>query len=144
MHHIHTLSLRTKETNSEPKVWDEFVVDGRDLSKSLDIEGSVSALGWGCKDYLRVQLDWFMLKTVCEELEGRLPLYVCNMCGDFSCGVGTVQVRREDSVIIWEDFRWKSADDDWVKQSSGEKFFKRAFREQQYMELFENYSKELR
>ena len=40
---------------------------------------------------------------------GRMPLFVCPMCGDIGCGAVTLKVERQDYVIIWSDFRYQTS-----------------------------------
>ena len=80
-----------------------------------------------------------MLENACDELNGRLPIFVCPMCGDFGCGVGTVEVIKEDQHIVWQNFRWERDYDEWSQQSDNQKHFKRTFDAEQYMKVFDLY-----
>lgn len=38
----------------------------------------------------------------------RVPLYVCELCGDLDCGAITVHVSRAPDGIVWRDFGTES------------------------------------
>lgn len=37
---------------------------------------------------------------------GRVPLFVCPVCGDLGCGAVSVGVERSTTTVVWRDFGW--------------------------------------
>lgn len=106
----------------EPGEQLDFVIDGARLSEQLrhlevpepDIYGlqgfdfvSVADLVWPepAVSSLRQLAGAEQRSPDWPLAPGRLPLYVCPMCGDLGCGALTVEVVREVESVIWRDFR---------------------------------------
>ena len=51
-----------------------------------------------------------LLKSPSDFESGRVPLYVCELCGDLECGALTVRVDRTESGYRWSEFGWEGPD----------------------------------
>ena len=40
---------------------------------------------------------------------GRVPIYVCPVCGDIDCGAVTAVIERTPATVTWRDLRWTDA-----------------------------------
>lgn len=92
-----------KESNKDTKFAD-IIIDGISLYQRLKKHDLVPALGWGCDEYQRRMIDYFLLKKQHEYMNYRYPILVCPWCGDEECGYISVKVDREGDIVIWKDF----------------------------------------
>lgn len=82
--------------------FEDFKVGRLALSKHLAL-GDVGVLSLDPQRYSRQLL----LKQPSDLRSGRVPLYVCAMCGDLGCGALTVQVTLIGEGFVWQDFRYE-------------------------------------
>lgn len=74
-----------------------------------------------------------LLKEDSELESKRVPLYVCNCCGDLGCGALTVSVEKNDDHFIWSDFGYENSYEGGFSQNN---FMKRTG---PFKFLFDNY-----
>ncbi|MFC7164448.1 hypothetical protein ACFQL5_19350, partial [Aquipuribacter hungaricus] len=43
-----------------------------------------------------------------ELTTGRVPVFVCSVCGDLDCGATTVAVERTADTVAWRNFGWET------------------------------------
>ena len=113
---------RYLERLHEPCEQLDFVIDERRLSEQLStlevphpeifgLQGfdflSVADLVWpeAAASALRQLAGVEARSSYWPLAPGRLPLYVCPMCGDLGCGAITVEVVRNPATVTWRDFR---------------------------------------
>jgi hypothetical protein len=82
-----------------------------------------------------------LLKEPSELDSKRVPLYVCNCCGDLGCGALTVTIEKVDGYFIWNDFGYENSHEDSFFQNE---FLKRTgpfkFRSDVYFSVVQPYS----
>ena len=66
-----------------------------------------------------------------ELASGRVPLFVCPVCGDLGCGAITAAVEWTADTVVWRDLRWEvnyetDEDDDEDLVFAGPLIFDRA------------------
>ena len=83
----------------------DFVVDGRSLRDSLPPSGTISPLGWGFIEPMHI--GQLLMREPPESPTGRVPLYVCDACGDLGCGAVTARIKETTDAIVWSDFAWE-------------------------------------
>lgn len=100
----------------------DFVIDGERLSEQLRHLDVPEPENYGLQDFDLVSVaDLVWPEAAVSALRqlagveqrsrdwplepGRLPLYVCPMCGDLGCGALTVEVVQEGESVTWRDFR---------------------------------------
>jgi hypothetical protein len=80
---------------------------------------NVSALGWS-SDYpanRAVIVDQFLGQCPSELESGRVPVLVCEMCGDVGCGALAVRITRDGKLVKWTD--WADEDGDELSREVG-------------------------
>jgi hypothetical protein len=50
----------------------------------------------------------FLLETPSELESGRVPVLVCELCGDIGCGAFAVHITREADHIVWSDWAYEN------------------------------------
>ncbi|MFD2160367.1 hypothetical protein ACFSW8_15800 [Rubritalea tangerina] len=137
MPHTHTLSLEPYRDIKYVGTVSDFIISDKPLREEFKISDPCTLISDRPIEYNLRILRWFMLEEICEELYGRLPLYVCSYCGDFDCGYHSVEIQEQDDLVIWSDFRWnQSTYDDISEQTDSQKYFTRKFDREQYMKVF--------
>ena len=101
------------ERNANPRF--DAVIDGRQLQEHfVGQRGShpsqVFALGWqGAPiDVQRDSLDQFLARRAPTLLSGRVPILVCEECGDIGCGAIAARIERRGSVVKWSDWAFEN------------------------------------
>ena len=51
-----------------------------------------------------------LLKEPSDFASGRVPLFVCECCGDLGCGALTVAVKRLEGEYVWSEFGYEGLD----------------------------------
>lgn len=70
----------------------------------------------------------------------RVPLFLCQICGDLGCGAFTVLVSEECDVITWSDFGWIADDNKSILQDPiMRRFGPFSFDRKEYMDRFASY-----
>jgi hypothetical protein len=113
---LKTLSLKRFSSRRRGLQYD-FFVSGRPLLKELEQRGYdlIPRLG---SDALPIDVDTrdtLTLKCAGDLPSGRTALYVCPECGDDSCGVISVRIKRDGDAIVWSDFAFENDYDDRVE-----------------------------
>lgn len=89
----------------------DIVVNGRSLKAHLDERLLLTASTPLASEWVVSEaLLWLDSLTDGDggELDGgRVPLYVCGICGDVTCGALSASVERDESLIRWSDFGWE-------------------------------------
>lgn len=133
-----SLELYTNKSEGEnPISYPDFKIGNIKLAKHLnvlDLHGALIANA----DYAKQLL----LKKPSELKSKRVPLYVCNCCGDLGCGTLTVQVEKIEDYFIWSQFGYESNYSDGFSQNE---FMKRTgpfkFNKENYVSVIQSYSK---
>lgn len=93
----------------------DIVVDGRRLAEHFaGRQGShpvqVIPIGWKDADsrYERETLEQLLGLRPSELLSGRVPVLVCELCGDVACGALAVRIDRSNAVIRWTDWAYEN------------------------------------
>jgi hypothetical protein len=96
----------------------DIEVDGKRLAEHFaDRHGAhpsqLSPLGWNsANETYRAKVVAQLLAERPSELKsGRVPVLVCEECGDVRCGAFTVQVVREGEHIKWTDWAFENGSD---------------------------------
>jgi hypothetical protein len=84
----------------------------------------LSPVGWQGAEPGRSLLvtDQLLLRVDAGLQSGRVPILVCEECGDLGCGAFAVRISRNDSVVDWTDWAWENGYesakdvDDWPKR----------------------------
>ncbi|MFC6333046.1 oxidoreductase [Paenibacillus septentrionalis] len=97
----------TQEGNKNTKFTD-LLIDGNSLYQMLKKYDKIPSLGWGSEAYQKRMIDYFLLNTMHTYMYYRYPILVCPWCGDEECGFISVNIVREDDVVIWQDFKLES------------------------------------
>jgi hypothetical protein len=97
------------ERNGSPRV--DVVIDGRKLQehfvgRSGGHPAQVFALGWKNVQIAaeRESIDQFLAQRLSTLLSGRVPILVCQECGDIGCGAIAAWIERHGLVVNWSDW----------------------------------------
>jgi len=93
----------------------EIEVDGKPLVQHFAGRlgahpSQLSPLGWrtAAAEH-RAKIVAHFLTEIPSELEsGRVPVLVCEMCGDVGCGAFAVRVDLEDGFVRWSDWAFEN------------------------------------
>lgn len=84
--------------------FDEFQVNRQPLSLFLPVGDRMGVFGWrGAKEDRRSARQ-FMGREPSDFPDGRVPLYICPLCGDLGCGALSAKVSFQDGCVVWSDF----------------------------------------
>ena len=93
----------------------DIVVDGRRLAEHFaGRQGShpvqVIPIGWKDADcrYEQETLEQLLGLRSSGLLSGRVPVLVCEQCGDVACGALAVRINRCDAMITWTDWAYEN------------------------------------
>ena len=113
-HHYDTLETRllypTTASEMSARYSVDFIVNGTSLHELLRADPLAGRFcqAWFAKS-LPETAEVFLLKRVPDLENGRVMLYICNGCGDISCGAITLQVSNtEDGGYVWSDFAFEN------------------------------------
>ena len=102
-------SIILVERNGNPRF--DVVIDRRLLQEHFvgrrgAHPSQVSALGWKNAqiDAQQESLDWFLARRASTLLSGRVPVLVCEECGDVACGAIAARIERSGSFVTWSDW----------------------------------------
>lgn len=90
----------------------DWVVGGEPLRSSMiGVENMVTELNRPWLAQVPSSIDVLLGRSVSNDgLEvGRVPLFVCSVCGDYGCGVVTARLHVGDTTVDWADFRWEDS-----------------------------------
>ena len=84
--------------------FDEFHVNRQALSLFLPVGDLRGIFSWrGAKEDKRSARQ-LLGREPSEFPDGRVPLYVCPLCGDLGCGAISVKVSFQDGCVVWSEF----------------------------------------
>ena len=93
----------------------DAIIDGRQLQEHFvgrrgTHPSQVFALGWqGAPiDVQRDSLDQFLARRTPTLLSGRIPILVCEECGDIGCGAIAARIERSGLVVKWSDWAFEN------------------------------------
>jgi hypothetical protein len=93
----------------------EIEVDGKPLAHHFaGRQGAhpsrISPLGWcsSSPNHRSKVVHQFLAQTKSELVSGRVPVLVCEDCGDIACGAITVRILRESDRIVWTDWFYEN------------------------------------
>ncbi|MGV3619469.1 MAG: hypothetical protein ACO1OB_01555 [Archangium sp.] len=95
---------RTGSANQAARSWFDFVINGERLSRTLEVGDKIGVFGWLSARQQREYADQLLLRSHSELSSGRVPIFVCPECSDLGCGAVTVDVFRDGTEIVWDDF----------------------------------------
>lgn len=132
-----SLELYTAQSGGEnPISYPDFRIGNIELAKHLGIKELHGVLVVD-KSFAKQLL----LKEPSELDSRRVPLYVCNCCGDLGCGALTVKVEKIGEYFVWSDFGYESNYEDSISQND---FMKRTgpfkFDIESYVSVIKPYS----
>lgn len=108
-----SLELYNAESSGENSIsYPDFRIGSIKLAKHLDIKELHGVLAIN-KSFAKQLL----LKEQSELESKRVPLYVCNCCGDLGCGALTVKVEKIDGYFVWSDFGYENNYENGFSQS---------------------------
>lgn len=117
----------------------DFLIDGISLLKILGFHEHdlTSPFGNWNKDPQYDNLEEFELKVTPQLESGRIPIYVCGLCGDFGCGAITFRIVKTNKTIIWNEFTYENSYEQYPETERLREFsFK--FNIDQYYTAFES------
>ncbi len=83
----------------------DLIIDGTSLYQMLRKYNLIPSFGWGSEEHQKQIIDCFLLKQQHEYLYYRYPILVCPWCGDEECGFISVNIEREEDLVVWKDFK---------------------------------------
>ncbi|QQS03250.1 MAG: hypothetical protein IPK50_13120 [Fibrobacterota bacterium] len=84
--------------------YDGYHVNRQSLSLFLPVGDLMGILGWrGAKEDKRSARQ-LLGREPSDFPDGRVPLYVCPLCGDLGCGAISVKVSFQDGCVVWSEF----------------------------------------
>jgi hypothetical protein len=93
----------------------EIEVDGKPLAQHFvgrqgEHPSQISPLGWSSssRDHRYKVVHQFLAQTQSELNSGRVPVLVCEECGDIACGAISVRILRESDRIVWTDWFYEN------------------------------------
>lgn len=93
----------------------DAVIDGRHLQEHFvgrlgAHPSQVFALGWkGARiDVQQESLDQFLARRAPNLFSGRVPILVCEECGDIGCGAIAARIERSGTVVKWSDWAFEN------------------------------------
>ena len=97
----------------------DYHISGRSLYLDLQKLDGNAGSPW-LPDNTEIR-DMLLLKTPSDMPSGRVPLYVCSLCGDLGCGAVTVRISQQGNSIIWSEFGFEYNYDDefWPPEPLG-------------------------
>jgi hypothetical protein len=101
------------ERNGNPRF--DVAIDGRKLQEHFVGRGGVHpsqlfALGWnGAQvDAQHEDFERFLARRASTLLSGRVPVLVCEECGDIGCGAIAVRIEGNGSFVSWSDWAFEN------------------------------------
>jgi hypothetical protein len=93
----------------------EIEVDGKPLAHHFSGKqgahpSRISPLGWSSSspDCRATVVHQFLAQMPSKLDSGRVPVLVCEECGDIACGAITVRILRESDRIVWTDWLYEN------------------------------------
>jgi hypothetical protein len=108
-------TISTVTTSKGELTYLEIEVDGKLLAQHFaGRQGAhpsqISPLGWSSSshDQRAITVAQFLAKKPSELVSGRVPVLVCEECGDIGCGAITVRIICESDHITWTDWFYEN------------------------------------
>ncbi len=95
-----------------PISYPDFKIGCIELAKHLGIKEEHGVLAVD-----RAFAKQLLLKESSELESRRVPLYVCNCCGDLGCGALTVRVEKISDYFVWSEFGYENNYEDGFSQN---------------------------
>lgn len=98
--------------NGRPRF--EILVDGRLLAEHFvgrrgAHPSQVAPIGWNDHgDAEQQTIDQLLAVGTSVLVSGRVPVLVCEECGDFACGALAVRIERHGNVVRWTDWAYEN------------------------------------
>ncbi|HUF05519.1 MAG TPA: hypothetical protein VMM38_15270 [Aridibacter sp.] len=100
---ISVLDFRPAFHQSSNHAYWDFYVDDERLSETLRVCG-IPPLGWLGEEFDLQYREMLLRKREGDVPVGRVPLFVCEICGDYECGVVSCEIELAQDGIVWRDF----------------------------------------
>lgn len=110
--------LETRRATLGNATYSEIVIDGVPLARHfIGRKGAhpsgVSPLGWSPgSPEARRRVDELLGESPSELESGRVPVLVCEECGDIGCGAIAVRVIVKADQVTWTDWAWENGYED--------------------------------
>jgi hypothetical protein len=102
-------AVRAAPSGQGERSYLDFVVNRWRLSQLLELRDSVGVFGFGSRGGAeRSYVRQLLLRAPSALPSGRVPLYVCPLCGDLQCGTVAVRVSRQGDCVVWSELGWDS------------------------------------
>ena len=92
----------------------EYIISGQPLRVYLGIEPNSYVTPFGffpVREEEKRALQEFRLQTHTKLPEDRIELYICDSCGDISCGAITAKIIDNGQTIRWTQFAYQNSPD---------------------------------
>ncbi len=116
----------------------DYLTSGQLLREYLGIKSILSVTPFGffpSKEEQNRILKEFKLQQKTQLIEDRIELYICECCGDISCGAVTVKIIDRGDKIIWTHFAKQSDRDEIGEEIQVDQI---EFDRQSYFKAFSN------
>ena len=93
----------------------DYIISGQPLREYLGIKSNSSVTPFGFfpnKEEQKRILKEFRLQKKTRLVGDRIELYICECCGDISCGSITVKIIDNGDKIVWTNFASQSDPDE--------------------------------
>lgn len=89
----------------------DWVVDGKPMRSVITgAEDMVTELNRPWLAHVPASVDVLLGRAPSDGLlPGRVPLWVCSVCGDYDCGVVTARIDVCERTVAWSEFRGEAA-----------------------------------
>lgn len=111
----------------------DLAINGRPLSDHPGC-GGLFVLNLFPSRNPRLYNQMLRLEVESDLRQGRIPLYVCNTCGEYGCGCTTVSITRKGDRFIWSDFRFENNYEETFQQTLRQQQMRFDFAASHYLE----------
>lgn len=101
----------------------DYIVSGQPLREYLRIKGKSNVTPFGFFPIINEQkraLREFRLQQKTQLASNRIELYICECCGDISCGAITAKIIDAGNRIIWTGFANQNNPEDIIEEIPAE------------------------
>ena len=133
---LHELHLREALHARSGRRYLDYIVNGRSLTEWLQGGDYIPPLGWLSPERDLHFRQMLMRKEPGDLPSGQVPLFVCVQCGQYDCGVMSVQIARQDRNIVWSSFGMETDEASSFRQSDGAGALTFTFDASAYYEAF--------
>ncbi len=93
----------------------DIIIDGNSLYQEFKQYDFISTLGWGTEEFQNEVIMRLMLSIPPQIDSKRYEIYVCPLCADLGCGAITIDIKKDNSTVIWKDFGLEYSYKDEIK-----------------------------